>query len=274
MKPFGKEDKTIKVKQSIACVIKTSAHHLKELLYPMKCLKCGIYMEPSQVVPKTLETCFCDHCMSAGFYPIEQPYCSKCGIQLPKSHIDNHVCGICLKTPLNLEKIRATAEYKGIIKEAIPLFKYHSKLSLAKVFEALLFETLLIHFAKDRIDLIIPIPLHRAKLRHRGFNQAFMLARNFKKQFCRHFGSPPAWDIDIHAIDRQKDTDPQTGFDIDQRRNNLKNAFCVAEPERIKDRSILLVDDVLTTGSTCNEAAGLLLRKGAKKVQALVLARA
>lgn len=274
MKPFGKEDKTIKVKQFIACVIKTCAHHLKEFLYPMKCLKCGIYMEPAQAVPETLDTCFCDHCISAGFYPIERPFCSKCGIQLPKSHIDNHVCGTCLTTPLNLEKIRATAEYKGIIKEAIPLFKYHSKLSLATVFEALLFETFLTHFATDRIDLIIPIPLHRAKLRRRGFNQAFMLVRNFKEQYHRHFNSSPEWDIDIHAIDRKKDTASQTGFDVDQRRNNLKNAFCVTEREKIKDRSILLVDDVLTTGSTCNEAASLLLKKGAKKVQALVLARA
>lgn len=262
-----------KLKQSIASIIQTGTHHLKELLYPAKCLKCGVYMELSPDEPQIMDTLFCDHCMLEGFYPIEQPYCSKCGIQLPQKHIDNHVCGTCLKTPLILKKIRAAAEYKGIIKTAIPLFKYQSKLSLAKVFEALLFETFLHHYSKAKIDLIIPIPLHPAKLKHRGFNQAFMLIRNFKKRYHSHFGFSPEWHIDIHAIDRQRDTAPQTGFDIEQRKKNLKNAFYVTEPKKIHGQSILLVDDVLTTGSTCNEAAGLLLQNGAKNVQALVLAR-
>ncbi|MFH2092647.1 MAG: ComF family protein [Pseudomonadota bacterium] len=266
---------TNEIGKAIVSGYQTGIRHLKELLYPAKCLKCGIYIKPEHGLPESVEACFCDHCLLAGgVYHIQIPYCSKCGIQFPKTHQDSHVCGTCIKTPLVLEKIRAAVEYKGVVKDAIPLFKYHSKLSLLKGFEQLMFQTFLNHFEKDRIDLIIPVPLHRAKLKQRGFNQAFMLIRNFKKQYRQHFGCLPAWDIDIHSIGRKKNTASQTGFDLDQRKHNLKNAFFIAGPEKIEGRSILLIDDVLTTGATCNEAAGLLLKTGARKVQALVLARA
>jgi len=76
------------------------------------------------------------------------------------------------------------------------------------------------------------------------------------------------------SMERKKKTNTQTGFDIDHRKQNLLDAFCLLDANRIKNLSILLVDDVLTTGATCNEAANLLLENGARKVQVLVLARA
>ncbi|MCK4766782.1 MAG: ComF family protein [Desulfobacula sp.] len=245
----------------------------EQLLYPLKCLKCGVYIDPDTVEPHTMEACFCDHCMESGFYPIDTPFCIKCGAQFYNNFSENHVCEACLKTPLKLDRVRAALEYKGIIKNAIPLFKYHSKLSVTKVFEDLLFQTFLHHYTKSRIDLIVPVPLHKKKLRERGFNQAYLMIRNFVKYYQKTYKQSPQWKIDAFSLARTKRTDPQTGFDIEQRKNNLKNAFKIVNQKTIDNKHILLIDDVFTTGATCNEAARVLLKHGAKKVDALVLAR-
>ncbi|MDA3790628.1 MAG: phosphoribosyltransferase family protein, partial [Desulfobacula sp.] len=130
------------------------------------------------------------------------------------------------------------------------------------------------HLVTSQIDLIMPVPMHKKKLRERGFNQAFLLIRNFVRLYQQIFEEPPSWKIDTISLARIKMTQPQTGFDIDQRKANLKNAFKVINQKAIDNKHILLIDDVFTTGSTCNEAARVLLKYGAKKVDALVLARA
>jgi ComF family protein len=261
------------VNSLVSTTFKKSIRFFEQLLYPLKCLKCGAYIDPDMVVTKTLETCFCDECMESGFHPIDSPFCTKCGVKFHNSFDENHICEACLKTPLKIGRARAAAEYTGIIKDAIPAFKYNSKLSLAKVFEQLLFETFIKHYAKQKIDIIMPIPLHKKKLKERGFNQAFFLIRNFKKLYAQNFKKSCLIKIDISSLVRIKRTQPQTGFDIQQRKKNLANAFKVVNENAIKNKNILLIDDVLTTGTTCNEAAQKLLKHGAKKVDALVLAR-
>lgn len=257
--------------------LKNSIRIFEQLLYPLKCLKCGVYIDPDTVKSHTMEACFCDQCMGPGFYPIDPPFCVKCGIQfqqiIASGSDENHMCEACLKAPLTLDRVRAAVAYKGIVKDAIPLFKYHSKLSLAKVFEKLLFQTFLRHYSRSRVDLILPVPLHRKKLRERGFNQAYLMVRNFIKTYQKTYQQPPQWGIDITSLARIKKTEPQTGFDIEQRKNNLKKAFQVVNKKAVKNKNILLIDDVFTTGATCNEAALELLENGAKRVEALVLAR-
>ncbi len=258
-------------------MVKKGIAIFEQLIYPVKCLKCNEYIDPDMVKPNTMETCFCDACMQAGFYHIEEPYCLKCGVKFQQNFNQdfngNHVCEACIKTPLKVEKVRAVAEYKGIIKDAIPLFKYSSKLAIAKVFELLLFQTFLIHYEKSDIDLIIPMPLHKTKLRERGFNQAFLLIRNFVKLYQQHYKQAPLWKIETDALVRVKKTEPQTGFDIEQRKKNLKKAFKVVDQKRMKKKNILLIDDVFTTGSTCNAAALELLKNGVNTVEVLVFAR-
>jgi len=244
------------------------------LLFPKKCLKCGVYMEEDEHPPQTLGACFCGHCMKEGVYPVIPPFCISCGIRFHNSFNDNHVCGSCLKTPLELGQVRATAEYKGIVKDGIQLLKYHSKPAVAKTLEHLMFQTFLDYYANLPIDLIIPMPLHRTKMRKRGFNQAYYLSRNFKKLYRLTFHCLPDWDMDMDSLVRIKKTLPQTGFDIEERKKNLKNAFKIVQESRIRGKYILLIDDVFTTGATCNEAAKELLRHGAARVDALVLARA
>ncbi len=259
----------VNIRSSITLV----SHFFEQLFFPSKCIKCGVYLSPQMVENKPLDHFFCDTCMGAGILAINSPYCTICGSMFPDSSDKGHVCESCIKTPLLLGKVRAPVEYKGIIQNAIPLFKYKSTLSLLKALEPMLFNCFIQHYENTKIDLILPMPLHRHRLKQRGFNQAYLLVRNFEKLFTKKKGTAPSWHLDLFSLKRIKKTAPQTGFDIKKRKKNLKNAFSVAHPDKIKNMHILLIDDVFTTGATCNEAAKELLKNGAKKVDALVLAR-
>ena len=115
-------------------------------------------------------------------------------------------------------------------------------------------------------DLVIPVPLHSRRLRWRGFNQAallgFAVARKIR---CR---------LDVTTLTRIRDTPPQTWQDNAQRRQNVRGAFIVTRPNRIASRTLLLVDDVMTTGATLDECARTLLAAGAQRVDVFTLARA
>lgn len=225
------------------------------------------------------------------------PFCSSCGRlfeaisdpvsnqatkqiqkeQTPPEQIpleQNHWCEACLTHPSPVSRVRAAFRYQGIIQEAIPLFKYRSKLCLARVLEIPLFQAFELYFSQEGMDLILPIPLHPSKLKHRGFNQSYLLVRHFKKTYIQAHGHSPGWVIDTRTLARVKPTLAQTGFDVQQRRDNLKEAFQIRPRAEITGKKILLVDDVYTTGATCNEAARMLLKAGAARVDALVLARA
>ena len=230
-------------------------------------------MDPDTRKKKSFSACFCDHCLARGVCKIETPFCTQCGSPFSQGFNENHVCEACLKKPLRLGCVRGVVQYSGIVTDAVALFKYHSKLPLAAVFEDLLFQAFVCHYGEVHIDLIMPVPLHGSRLRKRGFNQAFLLVRNFVKIHEQRFGKQPLWKIDTDSLVRKKNTPSQTGFDVEQRRKNLNHAFRVVRPEAVAGKHILLIDDVLTTGATCNEAAKNLLKKGAQQVDALVLAR-
>ncbi len=115
-------------------------------------------------------------------------------------------------------------------------------------------------------ELILPVPLHASRLRRRGFNQALLLARPLARR--RHLPTPHS------LLVRSRRTRPQVGLSEKVRRRNMAGAFTVTEPRRVRNRAILLVDDVYTTGATLEECAATLRRAGAKRVDALVLLRA
>jgi len=117
----------------------------------------------------------------------------------------------------------------------------------------------------EKFDLIIPIPLHRSKMRERGFNQAELLAKNMAKSI----NAP----VCVNALKKTKATISQAGLSKTKRFTNLRGTFKITDSDVIYGKDILLVDDVCTTGSTINEAAKVLLKSGAKSVKALVLAK-
>ena len=240
------------------------------LVFPDRCLGCGKYIKQS--AGTALDTCFCSTCMGPALPVFDHPFCPACGRCFDSG--PDHLCEACLKTPMAMQRVRAAFRYKDFMQKAVGLFKYQSTLSLARPFERRLFNAFAAHFDMDGIHLIVPIPLHRSKVKKRGFNQSYFLVRNFPRLFKESCGTPAPWRIDIGCLVRARATVSQTGLDIKARKQNLARAFACTKPDRVKGKNILLVDDVLTTGATCNAAAQTLMDAGAAQVSALVLARA
>lgn len=167
-----------------------------------------------------------------------------------------HLCARCVTHPPPYEWARSRYRYGSELAVAIGRFKYGRSIELGRVLGPLLGEL-------PGGDLVVPVPLHRRRLRAREFNQSLELAR----------AAWPRVPIDPLALKRLRDTPPQTGLNLRERRENVRGAF-VAERSRVSGREILLVDDVLTTGATVESCARALRRAGAGSVFVLTLARA
>lgn len=240
------------------------------LVFPDKCLKCGRYTKQNTDHP--LSVCFCPTCLGQALPVFEPPFCPACGRCFESG--PDHLCGACLETPMAMQAVRAAFMYKDIIQNALGLFKYQSKLSLARPFERHLFQAFATYFDMTNFHLILPVPLHGSKAKKRGFNQSYLLVRNFPRLYRNAYGRSAPWRIDIGGLARVRATVSQTGLDHKARKKNLTQAFDCPKPALIKGKNILLVDDVFTTGATCNAAAQTLMAAGAAGVSALVLARA
>lgn len=258
--------------------LKQAAHRVisfaGQLLFPSKCVKCGTYFKWDLKSSQMIDRYFCSSCHTGEIPFITKPYCTTCGIPFAQKTLENHYCENCLKTPMALGKVRAAVAYTGIAKDAVSLFKYQAKLSVTPLFESWLYPCFNGHFKERQFDIIMPVPLHHTKTKARGFNQAYLLVRHFEAYLNTQSHGSGRARVDLTSVVRTKKTKTQTGYDIRQRKKNLESAFKVVDPSRIKDKDILLVDDVFTTGATCNELALELLKNGAKRVDALVLARA
>ena len=246
---------------------------VQDLVLPAKCMQCGRYIDPIQM-RDPLESCFCPQCLNSPLPRFSPPYCPSCGHLFPRSDQKSHLCENCLKSPPGITKVRAAFAYEGIIRAAVALLKYQSRIRLAKPFEHHLYESFERHFFKVGIDLILPIPLHPTRAWHRQFNQSVLLVRNFSRLYYARHGKSPSWQVNPELMYRNRATPSQTGLDGKLREKNLKSAFALGVPDTVTDKKILLVDDVYTSGATCRAAADCLFGAGARQVDVLVLARA
>ncbi len=181
--------------------------------------------------------------------------CPRCA--LPS--LDGLLCGACLKKPPRFERCEAVYRYAFPLDALIQHCKYGGAQELADLFAEALARRL-----ADRPlpDLIVPMPLHPARLRERGFNQALEIAR----RLGNHLNIPCR-----HACRRQRDTPPQAGLDLKERQRNLRGAFVCDED--MKGKRIALLDDVMTSGGSLNELAKAARRAGALEIDAWVVAR-
>ena len=238
---------------------------LVDWLYPPRCRGCA-----GRIHGRDGEY-FCTDCWKA-IQLVSHPLCQLCGRPYPDANGDDHTCGTCLERVPRFAAARAWACYPREEQQEHPLrtvvqkYKYGRKVSLGKPLGRLMARGCAEFLSEFRADLILPVPLHPKRLRWRGFNQSLLLAR----QVGRAYGLP----VDPFLLQRRRDTAAQTQLPEEQRRRNVRGAFALHAEKSVNDRTILLVDDVYTSGATVNECSRTLKSGGAKEVYVLTLARA
>lgn len=223
------------------------------LLYPPRCTFC------EEILPLTVDCLLCFYCKEE--YPlIEDPVCKKCGKQL--AH-DDDLCLDCKKANHLYEKGIALYPYEGTIKEALYRFKYGGRRKYAEFFAQKMYKQLKESLFFHQIDVIIPVPVSAERLEQRGYNQAGEIAR--------HLAKISGTAYDDKTLIRVKDTKPQSEFSPQERSSNINNAFSCTREFGDKDKVILIIDDIYTTGSTLNECSNMLIKSGADKIYSCVV---
>lgn len=237
---------------------------LLEILLPGTCPLCYGAAETARANSSTSVDeigGLCEPCRF-GLKKITGPICTLCGTPFVTETGANHLCAECIKAKrVPFVKARSAIYYTESGAEAIKLFKFRALFALKPAFKALLQPTL--HEFKDT-ELIVPVPLHRNRLRHRGFNQSLILARIVAKRLNVA--------LDYSTLKRTRLTKPQTELKSEERRRNVKGAFTVKGNMPFKGKKVLLIDDVYTTGATITECARV-IKKAGGEASVLTLAR-
>jgi competence protein ComFC len=227
---------------------------LRDLFFPAHCAGCAVAVK---------EGWFCPDC-AAQIRPVPRPFCEICS-QPYAGTMDRFVCVNCRGRAFHFECAVAVMHSRGVMRDLIHRLKYGRELWLEEVLGGFLEQG----FSDPRlagveIDLIIPVPLHALRKREREFNQAEVLASALARRRQLPFSD---------ALIRLRHTVTQTHFDRRRRMQNLRDAFELRQNVPVQGKHLLLVDDVLTTGSTLDECARVLLEAGAESVRGLTVAR-
>jgi ComF family protein len=232
---------------------------IADLIFPPRCITCDATLDEQGLLP------FCLHCWAAITF-IRSPLCPRCGVPFPSTEEEDHLCGECLMTVRPYALARSVGRYEATLLRAIHLFKYRGRIEIGRTLGRIMADFAAGMWNMDVFSLVVPVPLHRKRLRERGFNQAVILAREIATRFTLP--------LDFMTLRRESFTQPQVDLGREDRKKNVSGAFGVRTPEKISGRKILLVDDVYTTGSTLTECAAVLMQARAEAVAVLTLARA
>jgi ComF family protein len=235
-------------------LLKRLGANLLEFFLPRFCLFCGAAVgeDPAQAV--------CPECEAAIEW-VQSPLCLCCGRVFAARQGGDRLCGECATEPPPYDRARAAALYEGPVAEAIKRFKFHGQMAYLPVLQSWLHRPPCLELAAAA-DLLVPVPLHPRRLKARGFNQSWLLARGFK-------GAA----LGREVLTRVRHTVPQVGLKPKERRANVRGAFSVSRPDMVRGKNLLLIDDLYTTGSTVKECALALRRAGAAGVAVLTVAR-
>jgi competence protein ComFC len=229
---------------------------LVSLFYPPYCAVCAKAIEAGENL--------CSPCRERA-PRVRPPFCAKCSQPFFGAITDSFTCANCEGRVLHFDAAVSAYRSRGEVRNVIHDFKYNRHLHLRRLIGRWLAEALEDpRLAGRRFDCIVPVPLHPARKRERGFNQADLLARELRD----------ASGMEMRALlERTRYTTTQTQFDRQERMQNLKGAFRLRRGYDVQGLRMLLVDDVLTTGSTLSECAWVLKKAGALSVHAVTAAR-
>jgi competence protein ComFC len=222
---------------------------LLDFVYPKVCAGCG----------EVIDTFLCEDCRES-IIVIEPPTCRICG-----SPSEYFTCNECKEKQYYFDSASSAALFEGALQKVIQKFKFNGITELSGLLSELLIESYPLYFKYRKIDIAAPIPIHYKRMVERGFNQSDILG----SKLCSTLDIPYSTDI----LSKIKHTKDQVNLSLDDRIINLQGAFRVSGKLDIKDKNILLIDDVFTTGSTINEAAKTLKEAGAMEVYAYTVGR-
>ena len=232
-------------------------------LFPSDCRLCGV---PLTNISRLQ---VCQGCLLA-IPPISGATCELCGEGLSRQFVEfqSQLCVVCQESRPAFVRAAAYGAYDGELRELIHLLKYEQVAPAADVLGRLLGEAIQkLGMSSDSV-LVIPVPLHRSKRRERGFNQSELIARAALRG-----NAFPRAQLVTNVLERTRHTSSQIGLTRSQRAENIRGAFRVKHLNRVSGQQILLVDDVLTTGTTANECARVLRKAGAAKVWVATVGR-
>jgi ComF family protein len=244
--------------------VASALQHLLNFLYPPRCTACDAPFDGLAT-----EYRVCADCLSRA-EPVPGPHCEVCGGPLESVMNEARRCARCIAEHPSFRRATAIARYRsstedepGTLPALLRRHKYGFDQTVGRALAEYLGDRLPIE-ACD-YDLVVPIPLHRRRLWWRGFNQSALLAA----EIATRLRLP----LDVSTVTRPRFTPPQTARDHDARRRNVRRAFAVSRPARLRGKRLLLVDDVMTTGATVDECSRVLLAAGAASVDVFTLAR-
>ena len=220
---------------------------MTELLYPRRCPLCDGILGGG-------ERLLCGDCAEKLEF-LRGPRCFRCG--KPLDWEEREYCGDCLRQKHWFERNLSPFPYEGIYRQSVLRFKYSGRQEYARFYSAAILRCFGEKIRKWKPEVLIPVPIHRERLLKRGYNQAEVLAGNLG----RELGIP----VSARAVVRRKNTEAQKLLDRRERRKNLELAFA-AGPEIRAWKSVLIVDDIYTTGSTVDAAAKILKANGTGRV--------
>ena len=227
------------------------------LFYPATCVVCAANVERSQYL--------CGDC-SERAPRVVPPFCAKCSEPFPGAITQTFSCANCEHRTLHFDCAVAAYRSRGLVRNVLHQFKYGKQSHLRHPIAKWLGESLDDPRLRGRhFDVVVPVPLHPTRERERGFNQAALLAERLAASA----------EIPLRPVlERIRYTTTQTAYDRAERMENLHGAFRLRKNEDVRELHVLLIDDVLTTGSTLSECARVLRAAGAVSVHAATAARA
>ncbi len=242
---------------ALRAVVRRLGTALAEAVYPRTCPICGVASPRS-------DRLICWSCFSA-FEPYSEGLCEVCGRFAEGGVEHSYLCGACRARRPAFDCARAACRFDGALRDLLHCFKYQGGVWLRADLADLLDGCARAHFDVEAVDVVVPVPLFAARLRERTYNQSGELAAELATRLDRRF--------DGTSLRRLRPTATQTRLSAEARRQNVRGAFAVRDNRLIVGRTVMLVDDVMTTGATLDECAATLKKAGARAVLAIAVAR-